>query len=130
MVDNKRINIGIIGVGHISQIGYIPSIKRLRDKIKLYALCDLDEAKLYKAKEIHGAEAIYTDFEDLLSDKNVDAVIITTPNHLHYPIALAALTYGKHILCELPVSIRLEEAYELKKKIADTQRIYMPAMNY
>ncbi|MEO0270728.1 MAG: Gfo/Idh/MocA family oxidoreductase [candidate division WOR-3 bacterium] len=130
MVDNKRINIGIIGVGHISQIGYIPSIKRLRDKINLYALCDLDEAKLYKAKEIHGAEAIYTDFEDLLSDKNVDAVIITTPNHLHYPIALAALTYGKHILCELPVSIRLEEAYELKKKIADTQRIYMPAMNY
>ncbi|MEN3046585.1 MAG: Gfo/Idh/MocA family oxidoreductase [Candidatus Hydrothermales bacterium] len=130
MEESKRLNFGIIGVGHIAQIGYIPSIKRLKDKINLYALCDLDEAKLYKAKEIHKAEVIYTDFEDLLSDKNVDAVIITTPNHLHYPMSLASITYGKHTLCELPVSLKLEEALELKRKISDTNRIYMPAMNY
>jgi len=129
-VSNSKLNFGIIGIGHIAQIGYIPALKRLKDKVNLYALCDLDEAKLYKAKELHNADVIYTDFEDLLSDKNVDAVIITTPNHLHYPISLASLTFGKHALCELPVTLRVEEAVELKEKISDSNRIYMPAMNY
>ncbi len=126
----SRLNIGIIGVGHIAQIGYIPSIKKLKDRVNLYALCDLDEAKLYKAREIHGANIIYTDFEDLLSDPDVDCVIISTPNHLHYPMSFASISFGKHTLCELPPALNLEEARELKFKIEDSKNIYMPAMNY
>ncbi len=129
-MSESKLNFGIIGVGHIAQIGYIPALKKLKDRVNLYALCDLNEAKLYKAKELYKANIIYTDFEDLLSDENVDAVIITTPNHLHYPISFASLTFGKNTLCELPVALKIEEARELKEKVLNSKKIYMPVMNY
>ncbi|MEO0261064.1 MAG: Gfo/Idh/MocA family oxidoreductase, partial [candidate division WOR-3 bacterium] len=85
---------------------------------------------LYKLKEIHGVQKIYFDFEDFLSDKNLDAVIITTPNHLHTPLAIAAMEFKKHILLEKPVSLNLFEAeFLLEKKKEFKNLVLMPVAN-
>lgn len=123
------INIGIIGIGHIAQIGYISVLKREKDA-NLYALCDIDEPKLYKLKEIHNVEKIYTDFEKLLADRDLDGVIIATPNYLHTPLAIAALEFKKHVLVEKPVCINLLEAeFLLEKEKENPDIILLPVMN-
>jgi len=65
-----------------------------------------------------------------LSDKNLDAVIITTPNHLHTPLAIAAMEFKKHILLEKPVSLNLFEAeFLLEKKKEFKNLVLMPVAN-
>lgn len=124
-----KINVGIIGIGHIAQVAYIPVLKKEKD-VNLYSFCDIDEPKLYKLKEIHGVEKIYFDFEEFLNDKNLHAVIITTPNHLHTPLAIAAIEFKKHVLLEKPVSLNLFEAEFLLEKKKETKNlVVMPVMN-
>jgi predicted dehydrogenase len=124
-----KLNVGIIGIGYIAQVAYIPTLKREKD-VKLYSLCDIDEAKLYRLKEIHNVDKIYFDFEKFLEDKELDAVIITTPNHLHTPLAIAAMEFKKHVLLEKPVSLNLFEAdFLLEKKREFKNIVLMPVFN-
>jgi predicted dehydrogenase len=124
-----KLNVGIIGIGYIAQVAYIPTLKREKD-VKLYSLCDIDEAKLYRLKEIHNVDRIYFDFEKFLEDKELDAVIITTPNHLHTPLAIAAMEFKKHVLLEKPVSLNLFEAdFLLEKKREFKNIVLMPVFN-
>lgn len=124
-----KLNVGIIGIGYIAQVAYIPTLKKEKD-VKLHSLCDIDEAKLYRLKEIHNVDKIYFDFEKFLEDKELDAVIITTPNHLHTPLAIAAMEFKKHVLLEKPVSLNLFEAdFLLEKKREIKDIILMPAFN-
>ncbi len=123
------LNIGIIGIGHIAQVGYIPVIKKEKN-INLYAFCDVDEPKLYKLKEIYGVHKVYTDFEELLANKELDAVIITAPNHLHTPLAIASLEFKKHVLLEKPVCLNSIEAELLLEKEKEHNGILLiPVMN-
>jgi len=124
-----KLNIGIIGIGYIAQVAYIPTLKKEKD-VKLYSLCDIDEAKLFRLKEIHNVDKIYFDFEKFLEDKELDAVIITTPNHLHTPLAIAAMEFKKHVLLEKPVSLNLFEAdFLVEKKREFKNIVLMPVFN-
>jgi predicted dehydrogenase len=128
--DNNIVNFGIVGIGHIAQIGYIPAIKKMKDRASLYALCDIEEPKLYKAQEIHDVPVIYSDFEELLADPNVDAVIISTPNHLHYPMSIAALSFGKHAIIEKPIALKIKDAEDIIERAGRSKKIIFPSLNY
>lgn len=105
---SKKINVGMIGVGWEggSNMGSIMNVPEAR----VMAVCDLDEGHLKGAKDRvnkhykdEGCKA-YKDFRELLADKDVDAVCISTPDHWHAIPAIAAAKAGKHIFCEKPLS--------------------------
>ncbi|RKZ27503.1 hypothetical protein DRQ20_00235 [bacterium] len=115
-----KVKIGIAGAGAIAQVAHIPAVLSC-EEAEIYALCDVDEARLYKLQEKYKVK-IYTDFEDMVKDEELDAVIIATPNYLHYPMCIAALEYGKYVLCEKPLGINTEEVerlVEFSKKHGD-----------
>ena len=106
-----RVRVGMIGAGGISymhEAGY----SEIDDLCELVAFCDLDEEQARSRAEPHQARA-YTAYQDLLADPNVEMVDITVPHHLHYPIALAALEKGKHVLVEKPMAMTAAQAWEL-----------------
>ena len=103
----SAVRVGIIGTGNIARahvLGYQHA------GVEIAAVCDVNERTLAKRQAQWKATAAYADYNELVNDPNVDAVSVCTPNSSHHPIVLAAAAAGKHVLCEKPVSMQLEEA--------------------
>lgn len=107
----KKLGIGIVGLGRIFPRHYIDSIKELPE-VELVAVCD---NKPQLAKKVGESEKVkyYTDYLDLINDKNVDVVAVTTPNGLHNEIGMAVAAAGKHCIMEKPISQTYPEAKKL-----------------
>lgn len=107
----KHWNTAVIGAGFIGRV-HLEAIRRL-GHIQIAALAD---PELEKAKQL-GAEfsvgRVEADFREILADRSIDAVHVCTPNHLHFPVAKAALEAGKHVLCEKPLATSVGEANAL-----------------
>ena len=98
------VRIAVVGAGAIAQLTHIPVLSKLRGA-SLVALCDNDSAKARALADRFGIPDVFTDFEELLESDELDAVVITTPNHLHEPHVLSALRAKLHVLCERPLSL-------------------------
>ncbi|MFC2123957.1 Gfo/Idh/MocA family protein [Bacteroidota bacterium] len=127
-----RINIAIIGVAGRGQKAVIESMSQ-----NVVALCDVDKSRVEKcnsnkqgiSKQFNAAVTMhekngakwFSDYRIMfeeLKDK-IDAVIISTPDHMHFPIALSAINFGKHVYCETPLTHTVEEAKILAQAAKD-----------
>lgn len=110
-----KLRYGIVGIG---KMGSTHARRLLGGKDKnatLTAVCDIAEDRRKWAEEKLGGVKIYADYNELLADKNVDAVIIATPHYAHPVIARASLEAGKHTLIEKPVCVFTKAARELNE---------------
>jgi len=112
MPSRERLRIGVIGCGRIAQ-AHLSAIKALKEAARLIAVADVDEKKAREAKERFGAKLSTPRFEDLLQNREIEAVIIALPNHLHHPVSIASATAGKHVLVEKPMALNMKQATEM-----------------
>lgn len=108
----RRLKLGLIGCGRVAQ-AHLAAIENLKDEVDLIAVADVDEKKAKEAKERFGAKLSTPQHEDVLGHKEVEAVIVTLPNHLHHPIVLQAARAKKHILVEKPIALNTKQAKEM-----------------
>ncbi|MFL5243729.1 MAG: Gfo/Idh/MocA family protein [Gemmataceae bacterium] len=103
---SERLNLGIIGCGAGSQGDY-----NLSNVISenIVALCDVDSDRAGKARQAHPKAAFYQNFHKLLDHKGVDAVVISTPDHMHAIPAVLAMQAGKALYCEKPLAHTVHE---------------------
>ena len=103
--------VGIIGCGGIANGKHMPSLSKLGD-VEMVAFCDLIIEKAEKAKAEYGTPdaKVYTDYKELLQDKEIDIVHVCTPNRSHAPISIDSLYAGKHVMCEKPMAKTAEDA--------------------
>ncbi len=109
----RKVNTGVIGSGFIGP-AHIEALRRL-GYVEVTALADVNEEI---AKEKAGQLYInkyYGDYRELLEDNTIKVVHICTPNYLHYQMAKQALESGKHLICEKPLAVNLEEGRSLVK---------------
>jgi predicted dehydrogenase len=131
---SKRINVGAIGVGRISRAHDLPGIWPY-DKARIMAVCDLDATRVEAGKElINGVYAKktgkpyngvtgYSDFHALLANPDIDAVVISTPDHQHAAIAVAAVRAGKDVYMQKPASLTIAEGRYLSNAVQASGRI-------
>ncbi|MGN0477921.1 MAG: Gfo/Idh/MocA family protein [Hominenteromicrobium sp.] len=114
------IRVGSVGIGEISQGVHLPGIDRSPD-LKLVAVCDIDPQALRYAQEKYGIDEAhcFTDYHDLINCPDVDAVDISTPNYVHYEVALAAAEAGKPYAVEKPMVMTNEQADHLAAVTAE-----------
>lgn len=115
------LNIGVIGTGGISAFHLNPYAKH--PNVNIYAVCDLNEERAAAAAEKYGAQKIFTDYHELLSDETLDAVSICTWNNSHAEISIAALQAGKHVLVEKPLCRTVEEALAVQEAVRVSGKI-------
>lgn len=110
----KEVRIALIGKGSMGTSDVRTALSV--GGVKLVAVCDLFDRRVNEAKKMWGDRIFTTkDYREILSRKDVDAIIIATPDHWHQPIAIEAMQAGKHIYCEKPVIHKLKEAKQLLK---------------
>ncbi|MDP4085933.1 MAG: Gfo/Idh/MocA family oxidoreductase [Bacillota bacterium] len=104
----EKLKIGVIGCGAIAERRHLPEYA-FHQNVEIVAVCDINEDRVNEVAENYGAKA-YTNFEELLSNSELDAVSVCLPNYLHAPVSIAALNAGVHVLCEKPMATSTEEA--------------------
>ncbi len=132
---NDRLVLGSIGVGTQGR-GLLGGILR-KSETQTVAICDVDKNRRengrrivqeHYAKQPGGTAAagceVYSDFRELLARKDIDAVIIATPDHWHALIAIAAARAGKDIYCEKPLSESIHEARAMVNAVRKNKRIF------
>ena len=112
---------GIIGCGGITERRHGPMLASLSDRVTIAALADLAQERLdlMSGKLGVGSEHLYTDWEQMLANEELDLVHICTPHHLHEPQAIATMEAGAHVFLEKPIATRLEE---VDRMIAASER--------
>jgi len=109
---NSFINIALIGKGGMGTANTNTALTV--EGVRLVGVCDLYDKRLKDAKAQWGNEIFATkDYREILLRKDIDAVIIATPDHWHQPIAIEAMNAGKHVYCEKPVIHKLGEGKTL-----------------
>jgi predicted dehydrogenase len=132
---SKRINVGAIGTGRISRGHDLPGIWQY-DTARIVAVCDLDRKRVEDARTLvngyyakqsgkpYDGVKTYTNYRELLADKDLDAVVISTPDHWHTLIAIDAVEAGKDVYLQKPASLTIAEGRALSDAVKRTGRIF------
>lgn len=118
-----KIKIGIIGTGNIADI-HLGAYAKNPD-IEIYALCDINEERVKTMGKKYGVSRIFTDMNEMLKLKEIDAVSVCTWNSQHAPCTITALNAGKHVLCEKPMATSAEEAREMEAAAEKNGKLLM-----
>lgn len=110
----RTVKIGLAGLGALGEL----HIKHLKNKVagaELIAVCDVVEPRVKEIQEKYNVQYAYTDFDEMLKNPEVEAVMIVTNVVAHKEQCIAAAKAGKHIFCEKPLGVTVEECYEIEK---------------
>lgn len=113
-----RVRVGAIGAGWWATTNHFPLLAERAD-VELVSVCRPDHDVLLEVQERFGFQHATEQVEELL-EQDLDAVVVTTPHHLHLPHATAALDRGLHVLCEKPMTLRAADAWHLVDRVAAT----------
>ena len=120
---NDNINIALIGAGGMGTQDALTALKV--PGVKLVAVCDLYDGRLDDARKKWGADLFTTrSYKEILNRKDVDAVIVGTPDHWHQQISIDAMKAGKHVYCEKPMVHGISEGPAVIKAQVETGKIF------
>lgn len=121
------IKVGVIGCGKIAQVRHIPEYEA-NPEAELYGLFDMNQERMQELAKEHRCKA-YGSYAELLEDPAIDAVSVCVANSAHAEISIAALRAGKHVLCEKPMAITLEECEEMVRVAREEGKYLMIGQN-
>lgn len=126
---NDRINVGIVGVGGMGS-GHLRAMLENPDDYgcNVMAVCDVYRRRLNRARERCDGKG-YMDYRELLEDQDVDAVFVVTPDHWHSKISIEAMEAGKHVYCEKPMTLNIEQAFEVRDAVEKYGKVFQVGPN-
>jgi myo-inositol 2-dehydrogenase / D-chiro-inositol 1-dehydrogenase len=123
------IQVAQIGCGRIARSSEFPGLLKHSDRARVTAVCDLDRVRLADGKQLvenhYGSTGVktYEDYREMLEDKSIDAVAISTPDHWHAQPAMEAALAGKDIYLQKPASLTIREGRQMADVIRKTGRL-------
>ena len=118
----RKLNVGILGCGPISQAAHFESANKAKNA-ELYAICDVADDLRSRMAATHAPQKSFANYDEMLADPELDAVIIAISDAFHVQASIAALKAGKHVLCEKPLGVSVEEVEELKSAVSESGKI-------
>ncbi len=126
---NDRIRIGVIGCGG-QGTGHVHSLvkRSVEDNISVVAVSDVYQRRVTRAKGVCQGDG-YMDYRKLLERKDIDAVLIATPDHWHGTISIDAIESGKHVYCEKPLTHTVEQALQVRDSVKRHNKVFQVGPN-
>jgi predicted dehydrogenase len=116
--EDRLLRVGVLGCGQIAQAAHFESCVKARNAM-LYAICDVADDLRARMAAIHAPLQSYADYDAMLADPDLEAVVIATADAFHIPAARRALEAGKHVLCEKPLATDVGAAESLRPLLGD-----------
>lgn len=132
-----KIRVGVIGSGAFARAEHFPNCVR-NPRIDLVTACSRSEERRLSAQRAYGCRKTEADAEKVFNDPEIDLIILSVPHDVHFEMVMGALAGGKHVLCEKPMAMTMEESYAIMhatkhsgaKLCVDYNRRYSPSMQY
>lgn len=125
MVKSK---IAIVGLGSIAQLVHLPILSKMPN-VEISGVAEINKSRLLSVSEKFDIKNRYTDYNELIADPEIEAVIIASPTNTHHQIAIDCIAAGKHLLIEKPVAVNLSEAKSISKAAKKADVKLMVGMN-
>lgn len=126
--DTRLLRVGILGCGPIAQIAHFDACRKARNA-DLYAICDVADDLRDKMAAIHSPKIAYRNFDEMLADPLVEAVIIGVADQFHVPLCLKAIAAGRHVLIEKPLGVTVDECEDLRRELLKTKLVLQVGNN-
>ena len=126
--DSRLLRLGILGCGPISQIAHFDAARKARN-IELTAICDLADDLRDRMATLHQPRFSYRDYDEMLADARIEAVLIGVADQFHVPLALKAIAAGKHVLIEKPLGVTVEECERLRACVQASKLVFQVGNN-
>jgi len=126
----KKIRVGIVGTGRIADMVHMPSLKLWPEACEIVAVASRVEERARAFAERWGIPRVHADWQGLLADSDVDAVVICPPSGITATVAKAAVAAGKHVLCEKPLALNYPEARLIAEAARRSGRVRMVAFTF
>lgn len=125
----KLVNIAVIGAGGFASAMHLPNLQSLTDHYSIAAVVDKNGAVAKNMAERYGAKLATTNYQTVLKDKEIDAVLIATRHNVHAELSIEALKAGKAVLVEKPLALTEEELKKVSEVAAKSGQIFMVGFN-
>ncbi len=125
---DRQLRIGVLGCGPISQCAHFDACRKAHNA-ELYGICDVAADLADRMSAIHEPKVTYHDFDRMLADPQVEAVIIAVADQFHVDLCLKAVAAGKHVLVEKPLGTNIEECKRLRQATRDRKVILQVGHN-
>ncbi|MER8444788.1 Gfo/Idh/MocA family oxidoreductase [Mesorhizobium sp. M1066] len=119
---DRRLRVGVLGCGPIAQFAHLQSCVKAANA-DLYAICDAAPDLLARMGATYEPQKMYSDYEAMLADPELEAVIVATSDAYHVPMSIRALNAGKHVLCEKPIGTSVEEGEALAEAVRRSGKV-------
>jgi predicted dehydrogenase len=123
-----KVGVAIVGVGFVGGAAHVPSFKKIEGS-ELVALCARTERRVKPLSEKYNVK-YSLNYDELLADPKVQAVVVSLPTPFHYEMAMKAIRKHKHVLCEMPMAETIDKVRELEKAARDAGVLLMPILNF
>jgi predicted dehydrogenase len=117
--ESRCLRVGVLGCGPIAQAAHFDAVRKARN-VELDAICDIADDLRERMAAIHQPRVAYRDYDAMLADPRVEAVVIAIADPFHVPAALQAVAAGKHVLVEKPLGTTVESCGKLLDRAAGT----------
>jgi predicted dehydrogenase len=125
---SEKVGVAVVGVGFVGGQAHVPSFKKIEGS-DLIALGAFTERRVKPLAEQHGVK-YYLDFDKLLEDPKIQAVVLAVPTPMHFELAMKAMKKGRHVLCEMPLAPTIDKVKELQKTAEKNKVILMPVLQF
>jgi predicted dehydrogenase len=126
--EERLLRIGVLGCGPIAQIAHFDAIGKSRNA-ELYAICDRASDLRERMAAIHQPRVAYQDFDQMLADPQVEAIIVATADQFHVALCQKAIAAGKHVLVEKPLGVSVEECELLRGQVRQSGLVLQVGYN-
>jgi predicted dehydrogenase len=117
--DDRLLRVGVLGCGPIAQFAHFDACRKARNA-ELYAICDLADDLRERMAAVHQPRKVYRDYDAMLADPQVEAIVVAIADQFHVAACLKALAAGKHVLVEKPLGTSVEECRGLRDRARET----------
>src|SRR5580698_10568670 len=124
----KRIGMGLIGPGFVAA-HHLDAVRRLGD-VEIIAIAGSSQQSAETKAHTYKVDRAYGDYRTLVADPDVQVIHNTTPNHLHFPVTMAALQAGKHVISDKPLALNAEEGRKLRDAAVAAKVAHVVTFNY